>query len=269
MQPMADNTRIVVAPQPLTAPGLHQRALEIIDVWQRGSILDAGAGEGALSAELAKLGFAVTAADKDPTRFRVPDVTIVPADLNERLPFAPSSFEAVVCLEVLEHVENPFQLLREFARVLVPGGTLLLSTPNILNIRSRMGFLLRGFHSNFSPLVMGLDQNRSHFPYPMHPFDRHINPRSLLEIMFMMDSAGLRLEQVFCREKHMPRALLVLTRAVLRASAFASNRWGWNWHYIDASLQAWLLRDEVLWGSTLIVKAQRADPGTLPVKAVP
>lgn len=42
------------------------------------------------------------------------------------------SFDAAVCLEVFEHVDDYVALLRETVRVLVPGGTLVLSTPNKL-----------------------------------------------------------------------------------------------------------------------------------------
>jgi SAM-dependent methyltransferase len=46
-----------------------------------------------------------------------------------RLPFADKSIHHVICLEVLEHVRWPDRLLAEVARVLKPGGQLLLSMP--------------------------------------------------------------------------------------------------------------------------------------------
>ncbi len=45
------------------------------------------------------------------------------------LPFADASFDSVLCNEVLEHVTDPARLFAEAARVLKPGGTLVLSTP--------------------------------------------------------------------------------------------------------------------------------------------
>ena len=45
------------------------------------------------------------------------------------LPFAEASFDSVLCNEVLEHVPEPARLLSEAARVLRPGGTLVLTTP--------------------------------------------------------------------------------------------------------------------------------------------
>jgi SAM-dependent methyltransferase len=51
----------------------------------------------------------------------------------EALPFADASFELVLSVQVIEHLLDPAAGLRELARVLRPGGTLLLSTDNALN----------------------------------------------------------------------------------------------------------------------------------------
>ncbi|MBK8163341.1 MAG: class I SAM-dependent methyltransferase [Gammaproteobacteria bacterium] len=47
----------------------------------------------------------------------------------EMMTFDDSSFDAVICLEVLEHVANPFQAVHEIKRVLINGGKLLLTVP--------------------------------------------------------------------------------------------------------------------------------------------
>ena len=57
-----------------------------------------------------------------------------PVDLKanfcaERLPVAPGSFEAVLCLSILEHCREPGRLVRNLHEILAPGGTLLVSTP--------------------------------------------------------------------------------------------------------------------------------------------
>ncbi len=54
-----------------------------------------------------------------------PDIV---ADI-QHLPFADDSLEAILCLSVLEHVENPFFAMKELYRVLSPGGKILLSAP--------------------------------------------------------------------------------------------------------------------------------------------
>lgn len=52
----------------------------------------------------------------------------------ESLPFADGYFDTILCTEVLEHTREPFKVMREFARVLKPGGSVLLSVPFIYPI---------------------------------------------------------------------------------------------------------------------------------------
>ena len=49
---------------------------------------------------------------------------------GEHLPFADAAFDAVLCLDVLEHVRDEWAVLCEVARVLRPGGALILSVPH-------------------------------------------------------------------------------------------------------------------------------------------
>jgi 2-polyprenyl-3-methyl-5-hydroxy-6-metoxy-1,4-benzoquinol methylase len=116
-------------------PGLHDdvgaRAKTHFATGAR--VLDLGAGQGALSLRLHDLGFRVTSADLVEANFRLHDrLPFVCADFNDS--FAErvgTDFDGVVCLEIIEHLENPRAFLREVARTLKPGGRLLLSTPNV------------------------------------------------------------------------------------------------------------------------------------------
>jgi SAM-dependent methyltransferase len=95
-------------------------------------VLDAGAGQGSLSAKLAVLGFEVTSTDASPAavavlRDRVPG-EVLEADVTV-LPFPDAAFDAAVLGEVLEHVEDDRGALAEIARVLRPEGVLALSVP--------------------------------------------------------------------------------------------------------------------------------------------
>jgi 2-polyprenyl-6-hydroxyphenyl methylase / 3-demethylubiquinone-9 3-methyltransferase len=57
--------------------------------------------------------------------------------IGEALPYAPSSFDAIVCVDVLEHVSDLSQVLAEVQRTLRPGGTFLFDTIN-RNILARL-----------------------------------------------------------------------------------------------------------------------------------
>jgi SAM-dependent methyltransferase len=100
-------------------------------------ILDAGCGNGRYSRWLlrrADPGARITAFDLSPTmlkrarrRLKSGRVTLAVADLT-RLPYPDGAFDAAVCGWVLEHLPDPRLGLRELARVLRPGGRLLLLT---------------------------------------------------------------------------------------------------------------------------------------------
>ena len=45
------------------------------------------------------------------------------------IPVPDASFDTILCVEVFEHIPNPVEALREFQRILKPGGTLLLTAP--------------------------------------------------------------------------------------------------------------------------------------------
>jgi SAM-dependent methyltransferase len=95
-------------------------------------VLNAGAGQGTFSRLLEGRGFEITSTDAsesavDVLRERVRG-SVLQADVTE-LPFADESFDAVVLGEVLEHVPDDTGAVAEVARVLRPGGVLVISVP--------------------------------------------------------------------------------------------------------------------------------------------
>lgn len=60
------------------------------------------------------------------------------------LPFEPNSFDAVTCIEVLEHLFDPESTVAEIARILKPGGVLVATVPNIVFWRNRLDFFILG-----------------------------------------------------------------------------------------------------------------------------
>lgn len=67
------------------------------------------------------------------------------ADLNfEKLPFADNSIELVTAFQIIEHLENPFFVMREVHRILRPGGIFMFSVPNPFNLAFRLKFLFTG-----------------------------------------------------------------------------------------------------------------------------
>lgn len=99
-------------------------------------VLDIGCGQGFYLPLYAELGLKATGIELDPIpRAKAERVaaslgfTIHDAPA-EHLPFAAGRFDAVVMSEVLEHLPDPAIALAEAARVLTPGGVLLVTVPN-------------------------------------------------------------------------------------------------------------------------------------------
>src|SRR5262249_48608603 len=103
----------------------------------QGRALDLGAGRGELSTRLSALGYRVVAVERYIPQFEA-KVPVVDADLNQPLPFEDACFDVAMAVEILEHLENPRSFLRELSRVLRPGGTAIVSTPNLTSLLSRV-----------------------------------------------------------------------------------------------------------------------------------
>ena len=114
---------------------------------KRGFVLDVPAGSGAFGLRLKEMGFSVSCCDINPSGFSAKGIEIKEGDLNGSLPYSSGSFDFITCMEGLEHLENPFNAIREFQRLLKPAGKLFLSLPNYLNIERRMRFLMTGLFS--------------------------------------------------------------------------------------------------------------------------
>ena len=125
-------TGLVTGHETLAGRLIHPRAFDV-----RGSkhILDAGCGNGRYTRVLLKRADAdatITAFDlsqrmlkRSRRRLNSPRVTLASADLT-RLPYPDGYFDAIVCGWVLEHLPDPRPGLHELARVMKPGGKLLL-----------------------------------------------------------------------------------------------------------------------------------------------
>ena len=96
-------------------------------------VLDVGCGEGYGAGLLARR-FRVHAVEHDATAAAhasrsYPDVRVIRADACS-LPYRAGTFDAVVAMQVLEHLVCPGRFLARARELLVPGGRLILSTPN-------------------------------------------------------------------------------------------------------------------------------------------
>lgn len=154
--------------------------------WAGRQVLDLGCAGGFMAEALVKMGAVVTGIDPaaqaiDAARARAENVgqsIRYDVGVGENLPYDTDAFDVVVCVDVLEHVQDLHQVLREVARVLRPGGLFLYDTIN-RNPIARLAAI------TMAEDVLGLLPKGTHDP------DMFITPTELRDALSM---AGLEPE---------------------------------------------------------------------------
>ena len=152
-------------------------------------VLDVGCGAGLLSEALAREGAQVTALDLSPDLIEIAKLHLLESGLQvdyrlqavEALAAeAPASFDAITCMEMLEHVPDPGAVLAACATLLKPGGRLLLST-------------LNRTPAAFAVAIVGAEYVAGLLPRGTHSYASFIKPS---ELGAWLRAAGLALEDV-------------------------------------------------------------------------
>jgi 2-polyprenyl-6-hydroxyphenyl methylase/3-demethylubiquinone-9 3-methyltransferase len=151
--------------------------------WQDKDVLDLGCAGGFMAEAMAKRGANVTGIDPaakaiDAARrhAKSTDLSIgYDVGVGEALPYSTAGFDAVVCVDVLEHVADLNKVLSEVARVLRPGGMFMFDTIN------------RNLLARFATITIAEDLLRL-LPRGTHDPAMFIKPR---ELRHAIDSSGL------------------------------------------------------------------------------
>jgi 2-polyprenyl-6-hydroxyphenyl methylase/3-demethylubiquinone-9 3-methyltransferase len=164
-------------------------------------VLDVGAGGGLLAETLDGAGFSTVALDPSLLSLRAGKDHGVSAGspvshiggTGEQLPSSDASFDAVICMEVLEHVDDAGAVVGEAGRVLRPGGVFVYSGPN-RTVINRVGLLF------VAQDLLGV------VPRGTHRWDRLLRPG---DVERHMRSSGIDPVETFgvgIRAQSLPRA---------------------------------------------------------------
>lgn len=201
-------------PVTLNAQNLVSRrrfALQMLEtkVSQGSNILDIGCGTGHLAGELMQRGYAAWGVDLSEAmveyarehynrdRFRVGDI--------EQIPFPDNTFDAVMCLGVMEYLEKDEPALREMWRVLKPGGRAVITTPNIVCPFFHMDMAVLKMRKVARPLVRLYRHRVRGKPLPRNG----------------------ELPQVIHRRYYHPGWVSLLRATKLEAEDWICHSWGW------------------------------------------
>lgn len=184
---MASKVPNTMVPQEMAVSGTHDTVLKFVqDTFPEPAstkILDIGAGQGSLSLKLKRAGYQVCACDIDANNFKVADIECLEVDANGDLPYEAGTFDLVLSIEVIEHIENHSGFFTNVNRVLKPNGKYVFSTPNILSLKYRLSFLFTGYGYSFGPLE----------PFVRSPAEQHISPFSLDRYTWMLSMCGFEI----------------------------------------------------------------------------
>jgi methionine biosynthesis protein MetW len=147
-------------------------------------ILDLGCASGALGAALKRRGATVVGIERDPVyaaaaREQLDDV--VEADLENFDPTTLGRFDVLIAGDVLEHLADPWSVLRRFAAIVEPGGTVVVSLPNV-----------RHWETIFAIAVQGRFPRRNEGVFDA----THLRWFTLHDAWSLVEQAGLQVEAV-------------------------------------------------------------------------
>lgn len=247
-------------PGELSTPEIHRAILRAIERSAprdlSGDYLDVGSGAGGLLQLIAARHHVRSfACDYTDRLMKVQGQPVDIVDLNhDPLPYADNRFVLVTCAETIEHLEHYRETLRDIYRVLKPGGIVVISTPNVLNLRSRLHYLTFGFPSLFGPLAVG-EQD-------VHSPRGHINPVGWFYLAHALLDAGFA--DLKLSVDHYQRrsfiSLAFLFFPIRLAALYGYHRELRKYRTINAQNE-WVVRKinsrDVTLGRTLIVTARK------------
>lgn len=122
-------------------------------------VVDFGAGHGHMSQRIG--GFferqgcdpagRLTPCDITPEIFQYQAVSCRKIGTNSGIPVEDGSQDLIYAIEVIEHLARPYDFFLEASAKLKPGGNLIFSTPNLLNMKSRFQYFFTGYQEMFGP----------------------------------------------------------------------------------------------------------------------
>ncbi|MBF0387020.1 MAG: methyltransferase domain-containing protein [Candidatus Omnitrophica bacterium] len=237
---------------------LLEQVVAVVVSGPQGKVLDLGCGNGRTGKMIADRGFPVEACDMDSDRFEFHNV--IPfrqGNLDSRLPYDDQTFDCVILMEVIEHVYNPGFVIGEISRILKPGGRLVLSTPNILNISSRLRFLFEGSFDFFREPT--LDYAKC---FPVAIQNMHVIPWRYQDLEYLLARNGLEAGRVLADKRKMALLfpLLLVMPMILIQSLTKVTRGRAKGGVDYVRMSTILLSPDMLLGRHLIVESIKKAP---------
>jgi len=188
--------------------------------------------------------------------------------MSDRLPFPDARFDVALSIEGIEHIDSQERFLRELRRVVKPGGTLILSTPNTLCLRSRLAYAFAGqrtfrtFMDEYTT-VQARDAGRV--------YHGHVFMLDYFQLRYLLHHTGFRMKRLL-RPRYSPTSVLLtplLMPLVALFTQLAQRRSRREFAKLNASgaipadtpapyrdIMHHVLSPALMWGTILVIEAE-------------
>lgn len=208
-------------------PALYEKYADTLRPEQpRARVLDVGCGVGQVVARLNEAGFEAHGVDVSQPNIERAKKFCPLCQLydGKKLPFPDNHFASTGALNVLEHVDEPEAFIREVARVVQPGGKIVLSSPNffrVLGLRDYhpkmrgVGNKLRNWkrlrekrrQMRHEPDAVRFDRMKPIVKEPFTPDDDAIVATNALEMKFFLEREGCEVQRVECTDRYVAKPI--------------------------------------------------------------
>lgn len=158
------------------------------------TFLDIGCGYGGVSSELIKKGFKVAGIEINKDAIKIlkeKGFEVYQKDISKPLKLA-EKFDIVMMLDVLEHVFDPYSLLKEAKKATKRGGYIIVTVPLYFDIIDRIKILFTGSVISMDNLCYG-EKNYKKFRSYNYDHIRFFRPKEILE---MGENLGLKIDKI-------------------------------------------------------------------------
>lgn len=229
-------------------------------------ILEIGPGSGALAEKITttlrerQINFLYECGDIEPEQINNRNIGIDCLFMDAQAEFnLEHKYDLIISVELIEHIENPFHFVRQLAKSLTHDGQVLLTSPNILSLLSRMRFFFAGCTDYFRR------------PYNEYWLNMgHVNPINPVQLVYILRKNGFEIDNIYTASSKIESFLLIPFIPLIAIYSFI--------HYIlrekgkvqkkrNSQLLKFLLSPALLFGKTAIYHAVRirdiiAEPDT-------
>ena len=173
-------------------PQRKKLLLKILCKLPKGKVLDIGSNNGDTCNEMNNLGFDVTGIDGDlrlvqESKEKYPLIQFVQGNLEEKFPFEDSYFNIIWAGDIIEHLVDTKNFLKEINRILNPEGLLILSTP---------------YHGIIKNIFIALLNFNKHY----HPEHEHVRFYTKNTLKNQLNENGFKVKKLFLLGRIKPLA---------------------------------------------------------------